>query len=387
MSALSDHIDERRAAATTAGSPVLRLAAPAVIAPVDLSDQSVPIESLFVWLRAGKLCLATSTQDSVSLSAGLVKDVLARAGGRVVVTDRAALRQFLRTLERLATPAGRAAAMQLRACSRIPVTTKLVVLADALAARFWIPEGFDATDIKDWKRALAAPSGPAGIRSLLAAAEASHLAKKPLGVLTTAATSIRRLTGLVMKVADAPGSKAAIDGFMAAEKLGDAWSVLRAFDPIGRHEAVADGVTSRIRVIGRDERSRVLATLSQPCRMRQGNVVLLDPRSDARLGSARLVQITYQAGHGLMGVFQPAPKQGGKPGEIMGQAFSPMDRAVRELGDLAELIIANDPSIAADPSPAFAGARAMWDRSADQARPVSGRDVPLDVALAGGVGA
>lgn len=176
-------------------------------------------------------------------------------------------------------------------------------------------------------------------------------------MLTTAATSIRRLTGLVMKVADAPGSKAAIDGFMAAEKLGDAWSVLRAFDPIGRHEAVAEGVTSRIRVIGRDERSRVLATLSQPCRMRQGNVVLLDPRFDARLGSARLVQITYQAGHGLMGVFQPAPKQGGKPGEIMGQAFSPMDRAVRELGDLVELIIANDPSIAADPSPAFAGAR------------------------------
>lgn len=382
MSALSDHIDERRSAATAEGKPVLRLAAPSVIAPVDPNDKAVPIESLFVWLRAGKLCLATSTVDNATLTAGLVKDVLARPGGRVVVTDRAALRSFLRTLERLASPAGRTAAMQLRACSRIPVSTKLVVLADALNERFWLPEGFDPSDIKDWKRALAAPSGPAGIRSLLAAAETSHLGEKPLGVLVTAATSVRRLTGLVMKVADSTGSKAAIDGYLAAEKIGDAWGVLRAFDPIGRHEAVAEGTMSRIKVTGRDERSRVLAVLSQPCRMRTGNVVLLDPHSDARLGTARLSQITYQAGLGLMGIFVPAPKQGGKPGEIMAQAFSAMDRAVREVG---ELIIGNDPSIAADPTPSFAGARAMWDRSADQVRSVSGRDVPLDVALAGGV--
>ena len=382
MSALSAHIEERRSAAAAEGRPLLRLAAPSVISPVDVSDTSVPIETLFVWLRAGKLCLATSTVDNVTLTAGLVKDIIERVGGRVVVTDRAALRQFLRTLDRLASPAGRTASMQLRACSRIDATTKLVVLADALDARFWMPEGRDCTDIKEWKRALGAPSGPAGIRSLLAAAETSHLGEKPLGVLTTAATSIRRLTGLVTRVADKKGSKGAIDGFLAAEKLGDAWGVLRAFDPIGRHEAVAEGTMSRIKVTGRDERSRVLAVMSQPCRMRTGNVVLLDPHSDARLGTARLSQITYQAGLGLMGIFVPAPKVG-KPGEIMGQAFAPMDRAVREVG---ELIIGNDPSIAAEANPTFAGARAMWDRSADQARPVSGRDVPLDVALAGGVG-
>jgi len=45
MSALSEHVDERRNAATTEGRPVIRLAAPSVIAPIDPADKDVPIES------------------------------------------------------------------------------------------------------------------------------------------------------------------------------------------------------------------------------------------------------------------------------------------------------------------------------------------------------
>ena len=122
MSALSTHIEERRSAAAAEGRPLLRLAAPSVVSPVDVSDTSVPIETLFVWLRAGKLCLATSTVDNVTLTAGLVKDIIERVGGRVVVTDRAALRQFLRTLSPVSGPVPRLVITILRLLLFLPTS-------------------------------------------------------------------------------------------------------------------------------------------------------------------------------------------------------------------------------------------------------------------------
>jgi len=384
MSALSDLVKLRRDEAATAGRPTLRIAAPSVVAPLE-SESEIPLNTLFVWLRGGKLTLASSTIDEMKFTPGLVTQFLNDQGGRVVATDRTAFNSLLRSLERFSAPAGKACARQLRACGRLPISTRVVVLSEALERRFWMPAGSDPTSIIDWKRVFAAPSGAAGVRVLLAAAEADHSPEKTPGTLKTAVTSIRRLTETVKQRSLYLTSEAAIDGFLAAERIGAAWEAIRTFDVIGRHEAVAEGTASLVKVVGRNDRSDVLGILSQPCRMKPGSVILLDTEGPERVGSALLVGISYDPAQGLMGSFRPAPANDPqKPGKTKTQAFGPLDRATLTLG---ELIIVNEPFLSTDSSDRMNNTRfAKWNVGKEAApQPVRGRVVPLDVAFAGGV--
>lgn len=385
-------VDQKRAEAALARRPLLRLAGPAIIPTVAPTDQADTVDgaqvrnsALVINYHAGKLTAFTAEGEK-KISSGMIVEHVEKLGRSIVAVDKQSLNALFRRLERLGDPVARSVSYQLRAASRLPSSTQLTVLTAACNRKFWAPTKMDVGSIAAWRDALGAKRGAVGYLEMIQMAASSEIdgakaAKAAPPVLRNATVELRRSSLIVFKRASSGSDDAAIESYLAAEKANEAWSALRAYDPIARHEVATEGSSALIEPFGRDAgTSHILAVVSQPCRIKTGRTVeLLSTTGDAKVGAAELVRLSYDPNRGLIGEFRPAPSP--TKGKVMTQSFTPLESGI---ATHETFIMAPKPFLGS--AKGFASRANYWaSTTAANALPITGRDVPVDVAFAGGV--
>lgn len=391
-------VDKKRLEAQASRFPILRLSNAAMIAargskPSDPAmcaawerdngnGEALRKKALVVSAKNGKLVAFDGMGGPQKISSGLIADHIEKRGGFVMAVDKASLDALFRRLERLGDPRAKMLSYQLRALSRLPASSGLGVLTSLCNRKFWAPAKMDVGSVAAWRDTLGVSSGAKGYLEMIELVGESSIpdnAKVP-SILETAAVNLRRASEEVYKMAGSASDSAAINSFLAAEKVNEAWTALRTYDPIARHEVATEGTSAIIEPFARDPQSaHILATVSQPCRIKTGRTVqLLSATDPSKEGTAELVKLSYDPVRGLIGEFRPAAAD--DKGKLMTKAFAVLDSAIARP---RPFVMATEPYFG---TPMKSSNSSVWMAARDAALPpVAGRDVPIDVAFAGGV--
>lgn len=391
-------VEKKRLEAQTSRTPVLRLANAAMIAsrPMKPTDpakraawdrekgdgEALRRKALVVSAKNGKLVAFDGMGSAQTISSGFISNHIEKAGGFVMAVDKQSLDALFRRLERLGDPRAKMLSYQLRALSRLPASSGLGVLTALCNRKFWAPAKMDVGSIAAWRDTLGVSGGAKGYLEMIEmVGEASISASvKAPPILDTAATALRRSSDELYKMAGSASDSAAINSFLAAEKVNEAWTALRTYDPIARHEVATEGVSAIIEPFARDpQTAHILATVSQPCRIKTGRTVQLLSVTEAhKEGCAELVKLSFDPVRGLIGEFRPASV--GPEGKVLTKQFAALDSS---LVRPRPFVIATEPYFG---TPAKTSSSSVWRAARDaELPPVNGRNVPVDVAFAGGV--
>lgn len=380
LSPLAELIEAQRHKAELSPTPIQRMSGPVLALRAQFGQRATqsPLGHVVViQVKAGKLSSFNGDGTPAPVSPGDFQRHIDR-GGAVIAVDKPSLDHFLRRLERLGNPVSKRLAYQIRAAARLPISSQVGVLTEMCGRKFWAPSKMDVSDINAWRDVLKAQSG---VRGILEMVDSTMFVDDPnrMGDTVKGAWSAMHESSTVVYEKSASGSNdSAVKAFLAAEKVTEAWQAIRAFDPTGYREVVADGTSAIVVPIERDTSSaNVIATMTQPCRIKSGRTVhLLDAETALKVGEANLSRLSFDPAHGLLGEFSPV-SVGGKSKT---RSFTVMDSS----------IVTRRPLVAVTP-PFFGSTRS--GKSGGSSRwtfgkapgAVAGRDVPMDVMLAGGV--
>lgn len=373
---------DRRAEAAEAGRPVLRMAAPALDPVLAQSDV------VLIWLDdANKLVVGTPAEVVTGL--GMASLAALVENKRIVCADDATLKALTRVIERDPTRNRKAIAV-LRYSQSLASSVYLVDLTAGLRRKFWLPTGEAGTDIMVWAELIegVTPSQDrtgrsfySMLQSLLDACVDGETGEK--GALSGAYTSVRSHEQAGRSaVRNSYSLNAASDAFVAAEKVAEATDTIGRLDLLYRHRCVAEGTVVRATPLYRDpSNSTVVFRVTQPCRLRKGEVLILNADESGGRNSAVLVEVGFDAQEEALTVSLRRPDPKGKVAAERTRR-SPLDMA---LLNQESLFLTAKPFTTVKP-PTSVGTR-KWGVDLPDSAPthVEDRDVPLDVILAGGV--
>jgi hypothetical protein len=169
------------------------------------------------------------------------------------------------------------------------------------------------------------------------------------------------------------GASSAMAAYDASNSVSEAWGAYERIDTILRYRYLVTGEVARVTPIRRNG-SEVVAALSTPFKVREGEVMVVSESDPSQLTRpAALVALGYDVTHGLIGAFA-------SPGKRSRSDAIPTLIAAHAARE--SVLITGSPYLG---SGSFTPSVFRWatKNGAEQAEPIV-RDVPLDVALAGG---
>jgi len=378
-SAVTEYDTARRKDAASGAGPTKRMTGPSV--PTSAATSTDGSASVLFWLSHNKLvCSAGPTDPVHPATAQIIGEAFTAVGVIPVATDRLARARMLRTVEQsggtvpvlndlgASTISLAAVARQMRFTTTFPANSRLVVLADALARKYWLPAGLDTTNIEHWRRAFGMTADVASLQTLVG--------------MVTAASGNPSVTFRALLAAEAgalksiifPGTGPAARAFTSAEKVGEAWSATERTDPLLRHRCIVEGTVARVRLLHRNG-STISGSVSQPFRLREGEVLgMFDDTSSEN--TARIVLVSMGFTDTLVAEFGPVTSKNKQRRSATAGAFAFMDSA---LAAHETVLVTNSPYLSSAPP----SSTNRWTGKPDPAETPIARDVPLDVVLAG----
>lgn len=298
-----------------------------------------------------------------------------RSDTTVLCADDDTASILVRELERQHRPTGRFA----RACVALPASTRIAVLSRCLARKYHAR--VDTSDLNEWRKAFGLAPGPGAIVALCDLALASGLATEAHRdgerlkdqMIRNALKSIAQNELKLSQALRTTRSRAATNNvaFLASEAICTAWAAVEVFDPLARHEFVADGTVVVADPIGETSDGAIACSLTTPCTLKIGDVSFMPNGSGVAVGGGVLTHLTVNSS-GLVGVFAPGSVHSSSSGQ---RRFTPMRAA---LAERTTLLATCTPYL----GDGFSNRLSDW--WTDAARTRSPRPVPSDVAAAAG---
>lgn len=371
MSTYSEYVAARRSEAAKAGraieamgfAPFLASAAPSVIHPA-------------VRVVSSKQGLRLERRDGTKEPFTLAGFVEAWNASPVVILDgHNARRELIRSLNRSGQP-GQDLARTVAYMARQPVSSKVVVLTDLLQRRFYLPSDLNVESLGDWQKALPSATGP------FALFDAAIHGDDPDDALTNnyiskAYRTMRSAEAGLRSTLTKRSGKDSDKAYGFACSIQNGWNALRCFDPIAGSATVAEGLTADWTPVGRNERSEIVGTVTEPFRLRPGAIRVIPHGMQERDGFGQLTSVGFDPATGLtaaIGVLSSVrgPGTGG---------FKVFDGALMEG---VPVRITSEPFLLVQQARDDYSAR--WTGNGPRSpQGFERRDVPVDVALAGAV--
>lgn len=353
---LNDYCLQARLYAAVDGSPMDRSAFPGLYV--------APTAMIF---GAGRI-LMYQTMDAPAqpLTAQVLAGALTNLGSSTVVADAETMNRLATYADNLPSGGSDALARRVMISRGLNKSLKLPVLTDALAARYWLPDGRDEASFDDWAEAFGAagPSRAITMRSLISLAR-DGIRPESLGFDKTV-SGLEGVERRAMETSLYSGASADCELFSLLERHGAKEAGLRVLDPGLLEMHKIDGQVCRVAPLGLTD-STFTAKVSSPFKLKEGRggVRMTDGKNvfDGSLDSLRY-------GDGVLHAVFGFPQRG-KNKELS-------RRMVREAHRGDSVLYAAEPVFEAVSSSLI---NKRW--LGGDVETVSGRQVPLAVMLAG----
>lgn len=341
-----------RQAALAKGSPTNRSAFPGLyLEPTGM-----------IYVRGEDLVYKPATKTASPLTTNVLIELLTGKDNSTVVADMNAYNKLLSLAESLPSNDNKGLARRLRIAEGLPGSVKLPILTRALSSRYWLPEGLDEQDFDQWAESfdVKGPTVALTMRALVGLARSGSYQ----AALKFKEQSFK-LEDLERRLHEsAVYSGRATDNYIF-DMLGQYSAIytgLRSIDPGLLEMHVLDGTVCRITPQNDTYRS-FTATVSNPFKLKEGAKVRLT--DGATVAECTLQKLHFSSNRLHAEFSQPTSRSAGS---LM------ITRAKR--GE-APLYVTDSVYAAFGSGPK----NKRW--TANAVEPVSGRNVPLDVVIAG----
>ena len=233
-----------------------------------------------------------SSQGSTTgkLDGRVLLDLLATQA--IVFADRRAARAAVAAVERSNVEGASRLAEAVGYLAKLPGTSTAVVLADALAAKFWCPEGSNPQHIDTWLTAFdLKASGAAALECYRHLYQLVADRNAETATQRVWASKLRSDASLLQALSNRQPS-GSIKAFNSVISRQEVWSAIERVDPLLREVGRLTGEVVKVspnRLLG----GIVEASASTPFKLRPGRVAIFD---DKDLGAAKLLELGYRDG-------------------------------------------------------------------------------------------
>ncbi|WP_422758850.1 hypothetical protein [Paenarthrobacter sp. C1] len=299
---------------------------------------------------------------AVPLTPDLLEKALIDPMASTVVSDAKTWAKVLVMADNLPSNDFKALGRRLRISRGLPVSLKLPVLTEFLGYRYWLPDTLNETSLDDWADAFGVkgPSITFTMRSLIALAEAG--AKPAALKYELAVKSMEEMERKIMEQAAWGGISNDCYVYSMLEGYSAKANGLRTIDPGLLEMHVIDGQACRIVPMNSDSRE-FSASVSSPFKLKEGKKVRLTDGKEMVEVDLRALRFGDGALHAVFS--QPSARGAGL---LMVSKARKLEARLYAVDGVFE-------SFGAGPK------NKRW--LGDDVQKVTGRDVPLDVMLAG----
>lgn len=371
---VSKYDAKRRAASKIAvdggGEPVRRMSAPGAVRRAGCSPDATGVVPF--WLSKHGLVCVMPGEEPQRATAEIAANAFSLPHLVAAPVDRASLRAMV-SMCRKAGEVHKTTARLIDFASRLPISSHLLVLTDALARTFWMPAGRAADDIENWRIVFGAPSGAAGLLALAARVyDEGGVTGRQGGYFK----ALLQSEDAAVKSVSNRGASAAAAAFSASNAISEAWSAVERTDSILRERFLHTGEVVKVRPL-HTVPGGVVARVSTPFRLRTGGVIVIDESRTGDTGERVLDATLTDLGFddGLLAVF------GGSEGGIKRSGRSHGVTAM-----LAAMAARDTLLVTAAPYLGKGRSSSVWRWASSgglEGVDVPERDLPFDVALAG----
>jgi hypothetical protein len=296
------------------------------------------------------------------LDADRLAALLVEPAACTVVPDSKTFAKLLGMADSLPSNDARSLGRRLRISRGLPVSVKLPVLTEALAYRYWLPDGLDEGSFEDWAQAFGVKGATTNLtmRSLVALAADGQ---RPSGLKYE--QGIKGLEDLERKIMDQAkwgGISNDCAVYSMLESVSAKASGLRTLDPGLLDQHAIDGQVCKIVPMNSDSRE-FSASVSSPFKLKEGRKARLTDGKD-------VVEVDLRAlrfGEGALHAVFSQPARGGS-GPLMVSRAKALTAPLYALDGVFE---------------AFGSGPKNRRWLSQTVEPLTGREVPLDVVLAG----
>lgn len=349
---LAAYRGDARAKATTAGAPADRSAFPGLAMPA----------TGMIYSRANKLKYQPLNAPAQDLAPEKIAELLIEPGACTVVADAKTFAKLLVMGDNMPSNDFKSLSRRLRISRGLPVSLKLPILTEALSYRYWLPDTLTETSFEDWADAftVSGPSTAITMRSLI------HLAQdgqRPVALrYEITAKAMEDMERKIMEQAAWSGISNDCYVYSMLEGYSAKANGLRTIDPGLLAMHMIDGQACRIVPMNSDSRE-FSASVSSPFKLKEGKKIRLTDGKEMVEVDLRALRFGDGALHAVFS--QPSARGAGL---LMVSRARKLEATLYAVDGVFE-------SFGAGPK------NKRW--LGDTVQRVTGRDVPLDVMLAG----
>ncbi|MEJ7648597.1 MAG: hypothetical protein WKF57_06020 [Nakamurella sp.] len=381
---LAAHDGAMQAEAAHLGHPLERMMQPGALRRISVDPSAVDVT--FFWERSGKLVCAEAGSPVRKATPGDVVRSLSVGGtcspvNRVVATKLAGLlKSALPSADALIKPTLMASLRMIRFATGATASSRLVVLTDALANKFYLPTSTRPAILTSWVKAFGlsvSPTDPAHTMAILLA----KVWDSPLITNDLTGTGAENPWRAALKSEETAESAFVYGGagdqstqFGAATAISEAWGAIERVDPLLRHRCVVAGSVTRIRAVRRHGVTIIADAITAP-RVKEGGI-MVTAADHVGYGKTALELLAYTADQTGISMVLAESTAKSYSGVTKRGGFTAL---VDSLNNKYDLMVSAEPFLAAARKihPGRWGAPSLPETE----RIV--RDVPLHVMLAG----
>lgn len=317
--------------------------------------------------------LAVDGDGTRPVTFDVLQSVLTSTGRMPVPVDRHAVAAMVRVAEQ----GGRAhshVAREIGVLHRLPVSTRMFTLTDALDRKLWAPTGMDRGSLTGWSRVLGHGGGfdvRAGQAMASLVLDTSANQPRQRGIVKV----VQDMEDVLTRTAGRPGAMAAASLFRLAGSLGEAWAAYQRIDALLHRAYLARGEVVAVSNV-RWDRGQAIGDLSTPCKLKPREVMAFTVGDDSDDFTLRLASLGFDGG--LIGVFSTTGTGRSRrgPGRAEQARRARLSRLVEQA---VPFYVTSTPYLAARSG----GVDPRWFTPGPLA-PVDGPALPVDIAIAGG---
>lgn len=357
---------ERRATSVKESQPIERMAAPSTLRRASTAEDGHLVAPF--WTKGSDLMVAFPGEAPKIADAESVSTAFNSPGILAMPVDRTAHKAMIKRCDK-AGETHRATTRLLDFAVRMPMSSRMLVLTEALARKFWIQTDLSTSSVTDWCTAFGMTRK---VESLVWLAGRVFDETNMTGKQNTYRTSMFEAEEKALASVVERGTSAAIAAFESSNSVSEAWSAYERIDAVLRYRYLVTGEVARITPIRRNG-TEVVAALSTPFKVREGEVMAVSESDrDGLTRPCVLSSLGYDEVHGLIGTFS-------SPGKRSRSDAIPTLIAAHAARE--SLLITGSPYLGAGN---FTASVFRWTTKsgAEKAEAIE-RDTPLDVTLAG----
>lgn len=295
----------------------------------------------------------------------------------VVMADNATVSAVAKILAASKDPKQKRLAKIVLYLSKQPAINQCSVLTAALAAKFWTPGGTKHShDLSMWGRAFGL-NGTGRYSNVSELVVVACSGESPIVKLGNLRNSSSNVTSALLR-----GNRARVNAFDALSKHGDFWAAIEGSDPVLYRRGVLIGSTASITPIVRHDGARLTAAVSTPFKLRDGTEILVfSPTAQTlEVRKAVLHHMDFDTDSNRLRVTIGPVVTTGKNRAARGRSLASeqWESLCRPSNIGRELFAITAPYLGGG----FRGGKGKTAGGGTQPTGRTGRDIPLDVALA-----